>query len=278
MIVSSDPDLIYSKIDELKKSSLKFYQNLFTDADKLKLALKHSKAGALLYPKSVLIYLPKHEESWYDILFVFSDLEEFKLALNEGCASLAFPARIRIVDKNNSLACAEEAIAKAGFRFGVKIARMCAAPYEDMKSHFDARLNNWQPDFPHAGEAEHILSLLLTEFDPRNHNVPELKEIEEDIARKHIIVVRDADKIISLHYFKITNAICFRFYDVTNPSYRHKGINLAINKFFYENCFKNNRFSRAFEWRDINKKEIMEFSKKIGEKPDGVTISTWLYK
>lgn len=111
------------------------------------------------------------------------------------------------------------------------------------------------PELARPGDEEEILDLLLEEFDPVADNLPTLAEIRENIEKGQVVIIRHAEKILSLNYFTIQNSICYGWYDITRKEHRGDFLFLKI-ELFLDDYFQKNGFhlKRAYGWRDITNK------------------------
>lgn len=274
------PDVFFQHLDRLKSCS-RIIHNIFLNGHEL-LELGANPASRFAeFPDSAFALTRKHDQ-WDDILFAARDLNGLQAGVNSLVEHLISPAKVSIIASEQAGQEMADIFAQAGFRLGRKIARM--RNMEDMKElekkireNSDGNDDNWDVDFARPGEERQILDLLLTSFDSRADNIPQLEEIRDNILKRQVFVIRDGQKLVACHYFTKNNNMAYGWYDITAREYRKKFLYFHMLKFQYKFWKNEPQIKRSYSWRDCNNRRIMALAKQSSQLPDGVYIYNMIY-
>lgn len=270
--------------DSLKASHASLLHNIFQDSNKLNELLQNK--NCLLYntPEIIFLLIPLHN-IYYDFLYMATDLEALHhnllLFLRENGVPL--PLRASIIGKEPYAGEAAEVFEQAGFSLGRRIARM--RNLNDAKNmeknvrymREDSSQDESNVEFAVHGDEQDILDLLLSEFDIRSDNLPELSEIAANISRKQVLVIRKNARIVALHYFTRQNASVYGWYDVTRKEFRKNYLYQDMMLFLYKYWAKQNVVLRSYSWRDVANKRLMALARQCNQIQDGVYIYNMIF-
>lgn len=273
------PVALLERMDAIRAAHAGTVHNIFLDARQLAGLAARPDSLTLVGDSSVFVLVPKHG-AFYDILFMAASGDALRAALPPLADRLDMPARVSLVGAERACADLAEIWYLSGFRLGKKIARM--HNLEDVKE-IEKKLEEhqdlpWQAEFAVPGDEWAILDLLLTEFDPRSDNLPELADIADNIRKKQVFVIRDGARIVSVHYFTRKGAIAYGWYDITRKEYRKKLLYFSMLHFQYKFWKTQPEAKRSYSWRDTANTRLMALARACSQFSDGVYIYNLLYR
>lgn len=275
-------DLFAKHSDELKNLCLPVVHNIFHDSNALAKLLDEKNCLIKRINNSFFLLIPRHDY-YYDMLYMSTDRENLcdslNIFLNEYDADYQF--RASIIGHDTSAGELADIFLKCGFTLGRKIARMRNLNDKNNIESVTERLcddSKYHVEFAVEGDQQEIFNLLMTEFDLRSDNVPEISEIYENIIKKQTVVIRNEEgKIIALHYFTQQNSCAYGWYDVIVKKYRKHHLYSYMMLFLYEYWSEKNKVTRSYSWRDVANKRLMKLARHCNQLPDGVYIYNMLY-
>ena len=171
-----------------------------------------------------------------------------------------------------------------GFYVSKKIARFKNSATRNNKSNLDSDYmltlvpeHLRHAEFAKKEDAKEILECMLKEFDPIGDAIPELYEIEDNIEKGQVVIVRDYSvthplgKIVSFTYFNIINSIYYGLFDYSDRNYRQYFVFYAV-QYFMDHIKRDKKISRRYGWRDINNKRTTRYALNKKDEADGVVV------
>lgn len=129
------------------------------------------------------------------------------------------------------------------------------------------------PSFAEEGDAEEVFNFLSREFDICADALPEQDEVLENIRKRQVIIIKDSEKIVCVHYFMIKNHIYYGYFDATDIDYRKKFLFFRIILFIFTLEEDRMKFIvRRYGWRNFKKKSLLRFALHCNQKLDGVLV------
>lgn len=274
-------DLFVKHSDELKKLSIPVLHNIFQDINELGKLIEKRSCLIKRINNSFFLLAPRHD-FYYDILYMSTDMKNLFDSLNIflGEYRSDYQLRASIIGHDPSAGEIADIFIKCGFTLGRKIARMRNLNDEKEIEKLIALLcdeNEYNVEFATTGDEQSIHNLLLSEFDIRSDNLPEISEISKNIRDKQVVVIRNVNEIIALHYFTCHRSCVYGWYDVIRKQYRKNHPYLYIMLFLYKYWKEKKKFIRSYSWRDVANKRLMKLARQSNQVPDGVFIYNMLY-
>lgn len=275
--------LFSQEYDALKARHRCTLSNIFQDRESLENLF--TKKDCLLFPTEGCLFLfaPFHGVC-HDCLYLAADITALEdgLRLCLAHAELPAPVRLSVIGKEPLAGKQAQVFQKQGFTLCKELLRTrLKKPTPRIIEAMRALVENellGEISFAVAGDEEEILAMLLEEFNIVGDNLPELATIREDIAKRHIVVLRRNGRIASLHYFQRHRNTLHALYDVTRKEFRREQMFTAISLFLYDTFEKEERKAvRIFGWRDISKKRLVRHAQKNNQEMDGIHIYNLLY-
>ena len=269
--------------DALKARRRCALSNIFQDRESLEQLL--TQKDCLLFPTEgcLFLFVPFHGVC-HDCLYLAADIPALENGLTSclAHAELPAPVRVSVIGKEPLAGMQTRVFQHQGFTLRKELLRTrLKKPDPRIIEAMRALAGNAllkEISFAVAGEEEEILAMLLSEFDIVGDNLPELATIREDIAKRHIAVLRRNGRIASLHYFQRHRNTLHALYDVTRKEFRREQMFTAISLFVLDTFEKEEgKPVRAFGWRDISKKRLVRHARKNDQEMDGVHIYNLLY-
>ena len=275
-------DLFVKYSGELKNLGLPVIHNIFQDSNTVTKLLEEKNCLIKKINDSFFLLIPRHN-FYYDMLYMSTDrknlCDSLNIFLNEYDADYQF--RTSIIGHDPSAGETADIFIECGFTLGRKIARM--RNFDDEKNIEDlvellCDDDKYTVEFATEGDQQAVFDLLMTEFDIRSDNLPELTEIQENIHKKQIVIIRGEEgSIIALHYFTRQNSCVYGWYDVIVKKYRKHHLYSYMMLFLYEYWSEKNKATRSCSWRDVANKRLMKLARHCNQLPDGVYIYNMLY-
>ena len=267
--------------DELKSLCLPVVHNIFQDSNAVSKLMEEKNCLINRTNNSFFLLIPRHD-FYYDMLYMSADRGSLYNDLNTFLKEQNPDYRFRTSIIGHELPAGEIAdiFTQCGFTLGRKIARMRNLNYEkDIEGLSALRCDDEQyaVEFAVKGDEQGIFDLLMAEFDIRSDNVPELTEISENIRNKQVVLIRNEEKIMALHYFTRQHSCVYGWYDVIIKEYRKRHLYLYIMRFLYNYWKKEEKAMRSYSWRDVANKRLMQLARQCNQVPDGVYIYNMLY-
>lgn len=168
-----------------------------------------------------------------------------------------------------------------GFFVSKKIARFINS--ENLDSDYMLTLvpdHLRQAEYAKKEDAKEILECMFKEFDPIGDAIPELNEIENNIMKRQVVVVRDNSvthptntqgKIVSFTYFNVINSIYYGLFDYSDKNYRQHFVFFSIQNFM-DHIKREKKLTRSYGWRDLNNKRTTKYALKKKDEADGVVV------
>lgn len=274
-------DLFVRHSDELKNLSVPVLHNIFQDINELGKLIEKRSCLIKRINNSFFLLVPRHN-FYYDILYMSTDIKNLCDSLNIFLSEYRsdYQLRASVIGHDPSAGEIADIFIKCGFTLGRKIARMRNLNDEKDIEKLITLLcddNEYKVEFATTGDAQSILNLLLSEFDIRSDNLPEISEISKNIRDKQVVVIRNANEVIALHYFTSHRSCVYGWYDVIRKQYRKNHLYLYIMLFLYNYWKKGKKFMRSYSWRDVANKRLMQLARQSNQVPDGVYIYNMLY-
>ena len=274
-------DLFVKYSGGLKNLGLPVIHNIFQDSNTVTKLLEEKNCLIKRINNSFFLLIPRHS-FYYDMLYMSIDKENLcdslNIFLNEYDEDYQF--RTSIIGHDPSAGEVSDVFIKCGFTLGRKIARM--RNFDDEKNietlvELLCDDDKYTVEFATEGDQQAVFDLLMTEFDIRSDNIPELTEIKDNINKKQVIIVRGEENIIALHYFTRQNSCAYGWYDVILKKYRRHHLYLYIILFLCEYWKEEKKVKRSYSWRDVANKRLMQLAHQSNQIPDGVYIYNMLY-
>lgn len=170
-----------------------------------------------------------------------------------------------------------------GFFISKKIARFKNSETRNLDSDYMLTLvpeHLRQAEYAKKEDAKEILECMFKEFDPIGDAIPELIEIEDNIMKRQVVVVRDNSvttppntqgKIVSFTYFNVINSIYYGLFDYSDKNYRHFFVFYSIQHFM-DHIKREKKLTRSYGWRDVNNKRTTKYALKKNDEADGVVV------
>lgn len=174
-----------------------------------------------------------------------------------------------------------------GFFVSKKIARFINSETRTKKSNLDSDYmlslvpdHLRQAEYAKKEDAKEILECMFKEFDPIGDAIPELNEIEDNIMKRQVVVVRDNSvtlptntqgKIVSFTYFNVINSIYYGLFDYSDKNYRQYFVFFSIQNFM-DHIKREKKLTRSYGWRDLNNKRTTKYALKKKDEADGVVV------
>lgn len=277
---TGSPTDFFQKLDSLKVNS-PLIHNIFANGHELKDISSRASTHFFYTPTSIFLLNQKHGQ-WDDILFAAQDEKSLYNGASKLVKRLDQPAKVSIIGLDENAQRWADIFTSAGFRLGRKIARMRNMQDEkELKKKIEESGKNeeslWEADFAKPGEEQAVLDLLLSAFDSRSDNLPELDDIRQNIEKKQVFVIRDQENVVACHYFTKVNNMAFGWYDVTAKKYRHQFLYFYMLKFQYKFWENEPEVKRSYSWRDANNKRILALAAQSSQVPDGIYIYNMIY-
>lgn len=239
---------------------------------------------------TLFFFQPFHDR-YYKLSFFSSSKAELERSLinllkSNPVNAFKSPLFVSIVDNESNGSELAAIFEKSGFKLSKKLARMRpiikkeskflenhTQVYVELGAEEQKRSKSiLLPEFARQGDSKEILELLATEFDYCGDNLPEVSQIEEDISKKFVVVVRDKGKIVALQYFRIKGLALYGWYDIVKKDYRKRMLFPSIVEFVNNHIYSHYKIRRWYSWRDVNNKKLMRHARLTGTEPDGVYI------
>lgn len=274
-------DLFIKYSDELKNLSAPVLHNIFQDIKVLTKIIEEKNCLLKKINNSFFVLVPRHD-FYYDILYMSTDIKNLCDSLNIFLSEYGDDHQLRasIIGYDPSAGEVADVFRKCGFALGRKIARMRNLKDKKNLEKSIALLcddDNYTAEFATIGDEQAIFNLLISEFDIRSDNLPEIAEISENIRKKQVIIIRNENEIIALHYFTRNRSCVYGWYDVIKTQYRKNYLYLYIMLFLYNYWKKQKKTMRSYSWRDVTKTRLMQLARQSSQVPDGVYIYNMLY-
>lgn len=253
-------------------------QQSFQIVDIKNIEIQLAKKNCLIFfnEESVVLLIPVFD--YYDTYVFFTSLKRLNQLFLEIKATVTDVG----ISKLRLSLCGKEkqeetdyfhSIKDLGFIISKKIARYNLDRSKNKKVSYLLSLVPEQyrnAEYAKLEDAEQILDLMLSEFDPIGDAVPELNDIREQIRKKSVVCIKNGAEVIAFHYFQIVNNIYFGLFDYTKKNYRNHFLLFAISAFLKEHLPKN--IKRGYGWRDVNNKRTSKYAKENGECGDGIFV------
>ncbi len=274
-------DLFVQYSEEIKFLHSPVIHNIFLDANILRKITIEKECAIYKIKNSMFLLIPRHN-IYYDVLYMSTDTsalkESIKIFIHE--YHHKYQLRISVIGHEKSSDLLAGILNDCGFRLGKKIARMRNLGDERDLKHLiellcDEKIEG--VEFAKKEDAQGVFDLIMTEFDIRSDNIPELCEIEENISKNQVVVIKNNNKVVALHYFTIKNSCAYGWYDITSKEYRQSHMYLHISLFLYNYWKDKNKIVRSYSWRDIANKRLMNLARQSNQVPDGVYIYNMIY-
>lgn len=274
-------DLFVTYSDDLKSLGSPVLHNIFQDINQLSKLVEEKSCFIKRIKNSFFLLVPRHD-FYYDILYMSIDIKNLcdSLPVFLGEYTADYQLRASIIGHDPLAGEISEIFIKCGFTLGRKIARMRNLSDKKDIENLIALLcddNEYNVEFATTGDEQAILNLLLSEFDARSDNLPEISEISQNVREKQVIVIRHRNEIIGLHYFTCHRSCVYGWYDVISKPYRKKHLYLYIMLFLYNFWKQQKKIMRSYSWRDVTNKRLMQLACQSNQIPDGVYIYNMLY-
>lgn len=275
--------LYSTEYDALKARHRCTLSNIFQDREALEETL--AQKDCLLFPTEgcLFLFVPFHDVC-HDCFYLAADMPALEDGLTRclAHADLPGPVRASIIGKEPRAGLQAEVFQAQGFALCKELLRThLKKPKPAVIEAMRALVGNEQHkdiSFAVPGDEEEILAMLMEEFDIVGDNLPELATIRNDIAKRHIVVLRRGGHIASLHYFQRHRNMLHSLYDVTRKEFRREQLFTAISLFVHDVFEKEEgKPVRAFGWRDISKKRLIRHAKMNDQEMDGVHVYNLLY-
>lgn len=273
-------------IDAVRKNCTRPLTNIFLDTDQIAKIFASKECLLCSFDNAVFVLVPYHD-SYYDILYFTSDYMYLKKALKsfKSCYNKNFVVRASVIGKEPVAGEVSSIFAEVEFALSKKIGRVSyTGPNKNktavkfLESFGEDSENFATPCFADVSDAQAVLDMLLEEFDMCGENVPELDEIEENILKSQVVVVKINDTLAAVNYFTIKNNIRFCIYEYSRKKFREAGLMFSLNIFIEKHIKKNNiKVTRSYGWRDLTKKRLIRIYAALGENFDGIYIYNHIY-
>lgn len=271
-------------IDSVRRNNRSCSTNIFLNAHELLDTLKeHETLLFQLNCQAVFLFVRYHN-SYYDMIYVCSTEIFPKLAENplflEFIRKTDLPVRVGITGGYDKINEDAEIFKQCGFTQNRTVGKVSFnAPKNEYAEHFintssflaakknenDTPNNNLVIAFADIADAREIFELLCEEFDLIEDSVPELDQIESDIKKKFIAIIRREGKIIAVNYYRIKNRIRSCIYEYVKKDFRTNGTMFLLNNFVNKHIAENENVIRTYGWRDITKKRLINVYRALGE-------------
>ena len=276
-----------AQLDALKMRSGRMLTNMFQSNGELADMLTR-KACRLFYGHKALLLSIPYFQHYRDLFYCVATTDALYQAVKEAQAARpdGVTLRISVVGRDTDTQATLAALTAADFACRARNARM---RLEKPKPHIIAALRELvasqddgttsQPRFATQEDAEAVYRLLSEEFDFCSDSLPEFEELVDNIAKKQVVVICDADTVVCAHYFTLSNNIYYGHFDVTAKAYRHKFLFLRITLFMYDNVeMRGTRsFVRRYGWRNVAAKRLVKFAKLSNQISDGIYINNMVW-
>lgn len=168
-----------------------------------------------------------------------------------------------IVGKDTKAFCFVKELETAGFRFYAKFQRMLC---NNIK--FDNTLDISEVEVANVNDANEILDITYSEFDPLTSRILSLENLREKIMNKEVFVIRKDNKIAGFTSFDSrNNKVVLLDHVIVRPEYRKLKIAKKILNYKWKECSTEVNF---ILWiNELCKGEIIYHSKN-GFKVDGM--------
>lgn len=273
--------LFSQEYDALKARRRCALSNIFQDRAALESLLERKRCLLFSTEGCLFLFAPFHD-AFHDCLYLAADLPALEDGLARARADFPAPVRVSVAGREPLAGEQARVFQAQGFELRKELLRTRLrkpAPriIEAMRALAGDELFR-EISFAVPGDEEEILAMLREEFDVVGDNLPELATIREDIARRHIAVLRRGGRIASLHYFQRNRATLHALYDVTRREFRKEQMFTAVSLFVHDALEKEEgKNVRVFGWRDVSKKRLVRHAKKTEQETDGVRIYNLLY-
>lgn len=92
--------------------------------------------------------------------------------------------------------------------------------------------NDWHVDprvkYGAKEDAQLVQNIFYSDFDPKAEQLPSIREIEDYVERRQLLVIKDADNICGFLIYELTGVTWYLRYWYTSPEYRNKGIGAGL--------------------------------------------------
>lgn len=268
--------------DVLKSGAGCALTNIFKFGNELQKTLVRKKCLMHSMQDSIFLLVPTHD-IYYECFFVASDNESLGNGLKEIVSSSEHDLCCSLIGKEPKTGELTKVFEDIGFEKVKKLLRIRfkksnPKQLEAMRIFYDEYKNDIS--FAKNEDADEILEILLDTFDPVGDNIPDIVDIRDHIIKKHIIVLRQYGKIVSLHFFDVIGNVMHSIYDVTREEYRGaSGFHLAIAFFIHEYFLSNGiTYGRVLGWQDASNTKLIKHNKKGNKLWDGIVIYNMLHK
>lgn len=216
-IISSEQ--VHGFVAEIRNLRQGYVTNFYWDDQKHPYWVEN---GSLLYQKFEGCYLLQHNNGGFTNLFYIAcNMDAVTNAIQH--ASLENDGVIDVVIKQEGKG-EVEALKAIGFEAYKYLYRM---------SHVGRMVgNDWFQDsrvkYAVKEDAPLVQDIFLRDFDPIAEQLPSIKEIEDFVDRKQLLVIKDEDKICGFLIYELTGVTWYLRYWYTSPEYRNKGIGAGL--------------------------------------------------
>lgn len=245
-----------AKVDAIKKAHAKAISNMYEDADGIQALCAKPQTKIFATDDCVLLFTVKHRlfyECWYfaaDSASFTAALQLFLKTYNENLL-----IRCMIVGKDAQTKPVCDALAHIGCTLRAKLARRLSRINENIIALLRTDYTADNVEFARLEDSQEVFDLLSEEFDIYADNLPELQQIQENIRKQQVVVIRKDTKIALVNYFEVKNHILYAYYDVVRTEYRNDQLYFSLILFLHAYIQKH-AIRRDYEWRNVAEKRL----------------------
>ncbi len=214
-------DQVQSYVAEIRNLRIGYMTNFYWDDQKHPYWVED---GSLLYQKSEGCYLLMHQTgSFSNLFYIACNMESVTNAIQQ--VSFEGDIVIDVVIKKDGKG-ELDALKGIGFETYKHLYRMRRV----------GRIvgNDWFQDprvkLAEKEDAPLVRDIFLRDFDPITEQLPSVKEIEDFVSRRQLLLIKDDDKICGFLIYELTGVTWYLRYWYTSPEYRDKGIGAGLLK------------------------------------------------
>lgn len=283
------------------KNSIKITNNFFTTNEIFNI---FDKKECFIFNtnSSIFILIPYHNK-YYDLIYCSINIDKFYHDINSfiNIYNSKYLIRASVLGKEPIVGNISKLFLNSGFVLNKKLGRVTFDAQKSDNAVFFVNsfqelsdVNNDEDkyigydknniynsslkiSFAKISDAEEILKMLLEEFDMCGENVPELKDIKENIEKRQVAIIRKDNVIIAVNYFNVKNKIRYCIYEYVRKSFRSNSMMFFLNNFVNNHLNEVGQIVRTYGWRDVSKHRLIRAYQALGERFDGVYIYNHIY-